>query len=111
MSLTALGKGLIVSHDIAPRSAFDSVLREMYAHARRIGKTGTTTRVNYQELALVYMVLAMGVLHNLEVGPNDPLGEEYLSLAKACLVKGDFLKNNTIAGVQSLVCPSRKTSC
>ena len=48
------------------------------------------------------MVLALGTLHNLELSPNDPIADEYVALAKTCLVKDHFLTKNTIAGVQTL---------
>jgi hypothetical protein len=56
-----------------------------------------------QGLALIFIVLAMGSLHNLELAPNDPCAEEYLSLSKSCLAKSDFLTRSTIAGIQTLV--------
>ena len=59
-------------------------------------------RVGYQRLALLYIVFALGTVHSLEVSPNDPSSEVYLGLAKRCLAKGDFMRNNTIAGVQAL---------
>lgn len=45
----------------------------------------------------------MGALYSLELPPNDPIATEYHALSKACLVKGNFLVNNTISGVQTLV--------
>ena len=47
-------------------------------------------------------MFALGTVHSLEVSPNDPSSEVYLGLAKRCLAKGDFMRNNTIAGVQAL---------
>ncbi|BEI84665.1 hypothetical protein CcaverHIS002_0500660 [Cutaneotrichosporon cavernicola] len=55
-----------------------------------------------QGLALVYITLAMGALHNLELPPNDPLAEEFFSLAKSALAKGQFMIHNTLAAVQTL---------
>lgn len=49
------------------------------------------------------MVFAMGALYSLELPPNDPVASEYLALSKACLVKGNFLVNTTLSGVQTLV--------
>lgn len=55
------------------------------------------------QLALVYITLALGALHNLELPPNDPIADEFCHLAKAALAKGQFLTHNTIAAVQTLV--------
>ena len=60
-------------------------------------------RIPIQRLALLFIILAMGALHNLELLPDDSVAGDYLQLAKTCLVKGDFMTNNTIAGVQTLV--------
>lgn len=49
------------------------------------------------------MTLALGVLHDLDVAPNDPLANQMYRVAKSCLVKGKFLVQNTLAGVQALV--------
>jgi hypothetical protein len=51
----------------------------------------------------VFIILAMGSLHCLELPPNDPQADEYLAAAKACLAKGDFMIHNTISGLQALV--------
>ncbi|WVQ84771.1 hypothetical protein IAT38_006928 [Cryptococcus sp. DSM 104549] len=56
-----------------------------------------------QDLALLYIVLAMGSYYNLELPPDDPSIEEYLALSKMCLAKGDFMANNTISGLQTLL--------
>ena len=63
--------------------------------------------IHPQQLALVYMILAMGSLYNLELPQHDPQAEEFLSLSKACLSRGDFLNHNTIAGVQTIVSPAK----
>ena len=44
----------------------------------------------------------MGALHNLEPPPDDQSADEYISLARDALEAGDFVINNTIAGVQTL---------
>lgn len=44
----------------------------------------------------------MGTLYNLELAPNDPISEEFVELARTCLVKDHFLVKNTLAGVQTL---------
>jgi hypothetical protein len=55
------------------------------------------------DLALMFIVFAMGALYSLELPPNDPIATEYLLLSKASLVKSNFLVNNTIHCVQTLV--------
>lgn len=45
----------------------------------------------------------MGALQNLELSPDDALAHEFMLLAKTCLHKGNFMVQNTIAGVQTLV--------
>lgn len=60
-------------------------------------------RAHAQKLALLFIVLAMGALHNLELPPDDHSAEEYLALSRDALEAGDFMINNTMAGVQTLV--------
>lgn len=63
----------------------------------------SSRRAHAQKLALLFAVLAMGALHNLELPPDDHSAEEYVSLARDALEAGDFVVHNTIAGVQTLV--------
>jgi hypothetical protein len=58
---------------------------------------------DYQELALLFIILAMGTLFNLELLPNDPASDRYLRLAEISLGLGEFLKRNTLAGLQTVV--------
>ncbi|WVW79032.1 hypothetical protein I302_100995 [Kwoniella bestiolae CBS 10118] len=87
------------NHDTAPRRFFQPVFDRIF----QCISTKNYRSVHPQQLALLYAILAMGTLQNLELPPNDPTADEYLMLAKSCLTKGDFLNNNTIAGVQSLI--------
>ncbi|KAK6904287.1 hypothetical protein I203_107803 [Kwoniella mangroviensis CBS 8507] len=87
------------NHDTAPRRFFQPVFDRIFQNI----STKKYRSVHPQQLALLYAVLAMGTLQNLELPPNDPTADEYLLLAKSCLTKGDFLNNNTIAGVQTLI--------
>jgi hypothetical protein len=71
-------------------------------------RTREAARVSSQDitadrLALLYIVFAMGSYYNLELPPDDSSVEEYLELSRSCLAKGDFLANNTIAALQTLV--------
>jgi hypothetical protein len=58
---------------------------------------------NPQEMALVYIVIAQGTMFNIEMPNNDSSAEEWLHLAERALVKGEFLSNNMVAGIQTLV--------
>nr|XP_018266019.1 uncharacterized protein I303_02397 [Kwoniella dejecticola CBS 10117]OBR88177.1 hypothetical protein I303_02397 [Kwoniella dejecticola CBS 10117] len=87
------------NHDTAPRKFFEPIFDRIFKSIA----SKTYRAVHPQQLALLFAILAMGTLQNLELPPNDPTADEYLSLAKGCLTKGDFLNNNTIAGVQTLI--------
>ncbi|WWC65511.1 uncharacterized protein I303_108129 [Kwoniella dejecticola CBS 10117] len=84
--------------NVAPRTSF----QPKFSRAYEAAMGNQPQAVVVQELALIYIILAMGALHSLELRANDPLAEHYCNLAKACLAKGDFLVNTTLAGVQSL---------
>ncbi|WWC94364.1 hypothetical protein V866_001206 [Kwoniella sp. B9012] len=86
--------------DVIPRASFQPLFNRTYLAVDMRG--GLPQKIATQELGLVFTVLAMGALHNLELRPNDPLAENYCNLAKGCLAKGDFLVNTTLAGVQAL---------
>lgn len=47
--------------------------------------------------------MAHGTLFNLEMPNVDPSAEDHVKIAERALVKGRFMANNTIAGVQTLV--------
>ncbi|GFZ52287.1 hypothetical protein JCM24511_10060 [Saitozyma sp. JCM 24511] len=83
--------------DVAPREGFLPLFEKAYSSKQIIG-----ARIDPQQLGLVFIILAMGSLHCLELPPNDPQADEYLAAAKACLAKGDFMIHNTISGLQAL---------
>jgi hypothetical protein len=89
-----------LSHDVIPQARFEKVFDRVYAH---VEKTDTSSRVDPQEIALIFMVMAQGTLFSIEMPYNDPSAEEWLRLSERALVKGDFMSNNTVAGVQTLV--------
>lgn len=62
-------------------------------------------RMNYQDLGLIFMILAFGTLHCLELAPNDPTAYELASVAQIALSKGDLLSRPSISGLQALVRP------
>lgn len=88
------------SHDPAPRRTFQPIFDRVYAS---ILQPRPENSVHLQQLALVYMLLAMGTVHNIELPPHDESAEEYLTLAQAALTKGNFMNHATIAGLQTLV--------
>jgi len=59
--------------------------------------------VNPQEIALIFIVLAVGTLFNLEILPHHPSAHRYFRLSQQSLCKGDFLNRNTVAGLQTVV--------
>lgn len=93
------------SFDVAPRSTIDKIQTEIYS-------VKNATIPNYgavesQCLALLFIILAVGSLHNLELPPNDPSADEYLDLSKRSLSKSDLMTHSTLAGIQTLVGPHR----
>jgi hypothetical protein len=65
------------------------------------------SRIDVQQLAALFGVLALGASHNLELSPDDQIAEDYCESARNCLVKGNFMTHSTLSGVQTLVrgCP------
>lgn len=94
---------LMIRYDIAPRRTIEPIFKHVYADE-------STPKMPAQRLGLLFGIFAMGALHNLEVPPDDSAAGEYMQVAKTCLVKGDFMTKNTIAGVQTLVCHSIRSS-
>lgn len=90
-----------ISHDVAPRSQFERTFDRVY----KISGSGTSSPISPQEIALVFIVMAQGTMFNIEMPNFDSSAEDWLHLAERALVKGDFLSNNTLAGVQTLVRP------
>lgn len=100
------------NHDVAPRSCLQPIFDRAYGlgdeevterRRERRGEREIVHRVHPQQLALLFIILAMGALHNPDLPPHDPSAEHHLAAARWCLVKGDFIGNNTIAGLQALV--------
>ncbi|WVF70366.1 hypothetical protein IAT40_005156 [Kwoniella sp. CBS 6097] len=87
------------NHDTAPRRFFQPVFDKIFDSLA----SRSYRNVHLQQLALLFAILAMGTLQNLELPLHDPSANEYLAYAKGCLTKGDFMNNNTIAGVQTLI--------
>jgi hypothetical protein len=55
-----------------------------------------------QLLALLYIVLALGSMLNMEVAADEPACMDFYRLSQQCLVASKFLVNNTLATVQAL---------
>lgn len=83
-----------------PRRTFQPIFDRVYAS---LLEPRPENSVHLQQLALVYMLLAMGTVHNIELPPHDESAEEYLALAQAAMTKGNFMNHATIAGLQTLV--------
>lgn len=83
---------------MAPRSRFEKTFERVYALTSE-----TSRRANAQELALVFIILAQGNVFNIEIASDPTIPEELLRLSELALMKGNFLSNNTVAGVQTLV--------
>ena len=89
------------SHDVAPKSWFTTTFERVYSLAN--GTQPRASRLNSQEIALVFIVLAQGTLFNIEMPMYDSTAEIWLHLSEQALVKGDFMTNYTLAGIQTLV--------
>ncbi|KIR32977.1 hypothetical protein I352_04916 [Cryptococcus deuterogattii MMRL2647] len=88
--------------EVVSRSTLQRILQQAYSNVRN-RTLGQSLKVHPQELALLFIVFAMGARYSMEFTLDEAPGAEYLPLAKACLAKGDFMAHNTLAGVQALV--------
>lgn len=89
------------SYDVCPRYVFDPIFQKVYYEM--LPSRGAVRSVSPQELAIVFITMAFGSLHDLELPPNDPVSVDFYTTARLCLVKGKFLIHNTLAGVRTLV--------
>ncbi|WVF67474.1 hypothetical protein IAT40_002230 [Kwoniella sp. CBS 6097] len=72
-----------------------------YKHAPNV-PPGQDLRLALHQLSLLYVVMALGQLANMEVPPNDPESKHFFALSQQCLFSGSFLVYNTLSCVQSL---------
>ncbi|KAA8642659.1 Zn(II)2Cys6 transcription factor [Aspergillus tanneri] len=86
-------------HDVAPKPAFQRTFDRVYQLS---DKDTLSPSVNPQEIALVYIVMAQGTMYNIEMPNYDSSAEDWLHLSERALVKGNFLSNNMVAGLQTL---------
>lgn len=88
------------SHDVAPRASFTKTFDRVYGLAE---DHASSSLVNAQEIALVYIVLAQGTMFSIEHPHYDSSMENWMRLSELALVVGNFLSNNQIPGLQTLV--------
>lgn len=88
------------SHDVAPKALFEKTFERVYQRAEG---DGMVPPVHSQEIALAFIIMAQGTMFSLEMPHCDPSAEDWLRLSERALVKGEFLSNNMVAGLQTLV--------
>ena len=88
------------SHDVAPKHNFEKTFDRVYTLSN--GGSCSPT-VNAQEIALVFIIMAQGTMYNIEMPTFDSSADDWLHLSELALVKGNFLSNNMIPGLQTLV--------
>ncbi|WVQ68695.1 uncharacterized protein L199_006904 [Kwoniella botswanensis] len=91
------------SYEIVSRVSTKRVVENVYRYITGPNQEFRHTKIQYQELGLLFIVLAMGALHNLELRPDDASAAEYMLCSEDCLTKGNFMTNNTVAGVQTVI--------
>jgi len=95
------------SHDVAPKPAFEKTFGRVF---KRAESGSTSPHINAQEIALVFIIMAQGTMFNIEMPNCDSSAKEWLRLSERALVKGEFLSNNTLAGLQTLVSSTISTN-
>ncbi|KAL4764891.1 Zn(II)2Cys6 transcription factor [Aspergillus foveolatus] len=86
-------------HDVAPKPAFQKTFDRVYT----LSEGGSVSpRLDPQEIALVYIIMAQGTMFNIEMPYYDPSVEDWLYLSERALVEGNFLSNNMVVGLQTL---------
>ncbi|OCF32109.1 hypothetical protein I316_06265 [Kwoniella heveanensis BCC8398] len=89
--------------NVVSRKRIEEVFEKAYSLRPPPNQTSVSgQQIAAQDLALLFIIFAMGAYYNLELPPDDSLVDDYLLVAQNCLSKGDFLSNNTLAGVQTL---------
>lgn len=104
LNLWGLPADITLSFDVAPRKEVQPLLDTLYPNAARLQtEQSDRIRLHPHELALLFIIFAMGARHALEWEQGEGPDEEYSWLARSCLTKGDFMTHHTIYGVQTLV--------
>ena len=93
------------SHDVAPKIYFEKIFDRVY---KRRGGAVVSPSLNAQEIALVFVIMAQGTMYNIEMPPFDASADHWIRLAELALVKGNFLSNHTLPGLQTLVSHPRR---
>ncbi|EEU39690.1 uncharacterized protein NECHADRAFT_82125 [Fusarium vanettenii 77-13-4] len=86
-------------HNVAPKPSFEKTFDRVFNRAE---SGSSSPPINSQEIALVFIIMAQGTMFNIEMPNCDSSAEEWLHLSERALVKGEFLSNNTVAGLQTL---------
>ncbi|KAL4736407.1 hypothetical protein BDV11DRAFT_211264 [Aspergillus similis] len=86
-------------HDVAPKAAFQKAFDRVYTFSNG---GSVSPRLDPQEIALVYIIMAQGTMFNIEMPYYDPSVEDWLYLSERALVEGNFLSNNMVVGLQTL---------
>ncbi|KAK5094261.1 hypothetical protein LTS08_008681 [Lithohypha guttulata] len=89
----------LFSHDVAPKETFQKTFDRVYSSSEG---PSLSPSLNPQEIALVFIVFAQGTMYNIEMPHCDASVEDWLNLSEKALVKGEFLSNNMIPGLQTL---------
>ncbi|KAK2600059.1 hypothetical protein QQS21_005223 [Conoideocrella luteorostrata] len=87
-------------HDVAPKASFEETFDRVFKRAENVSPS---LPINPQEIALVFIIMAQGTMFNIEMPNCDSSAENWLHHSERALVKGEFLSNNTVAGLQTLM--------
>ncbi|KAK0467253.1 fungal-specific transcription factor domain-containing protein [Desarmillaria tabescens] len=82
---------------ISQKDYFDTIFRPVYEQEYPYGEA-----INSHSLALLFMVLAMGALMDLELPAHSPEAIQYYQLAKAALSINSVFEEQSIPGIQAL---------
>ncbi|KAM0752607.1 hypothetical protein T439DRAFT_178902 [Meredithblackwellia eburnea MCA 4105] len=86
------------NYDVIARPVFEKHMNEIYD----LISSHRLCDIHPHRLAVLFAVLAVGVQFNLEVEVGDPLAARYRYWAETCLSIGDFMRKNSLVGVQAL---------
>lgn len=78
------------------RAMFETHLNAAYEFSKDLHP------ITLEQLALVFMVFALGVLFDLDSDPRDPRASKYHTIAQACLTSAKFLNIPSLASIQCL---------
>ncbi|KAM0746216.1 hypothetical protein T439DRAFT_140567 [Meredithblackwellia eburnea MCA 4105] len=85
--------------DIAPRATIQPFFDKAYTAT---GREMNSSNFPPHEVALLFIIFAVGAYYNLELQPGDPSVEEYLKISKAALAKGDVMATNTMNALKTM---------